>query len=366
MRHRAAVWVRDRTALLGVLALVGLADVAGAVTSIFAPDPKPASCAPAEPAAVLVDQSTPAIEGDPVPKYAPLVHLERQEAHFPMPAECFLVHSGLSWARLSARNDEQIEPLSEIDADRLGGAGGGYEFDDQGVFRSHEFTRPFASSRARLSGRRGFYLDVEDRFRFGAAPPAAERGVFSGTPVYYEFAPGHYVTYWFFFGFSAPAGTKSAVAGVVGHEGDWERVTVRLSGKIATDVAYYQHGGEPQEIPYAGVAKRGTHPVVYSGRGSHASYPSAGLQRKFVDHTGLGQEWRTWELLADATKQPWFRYGGAWGVVRLVPKKLQVVAKLGPGEFTGPSGPCSKKPAPNDWLLDATVPPPGPGVCAPR
>jgi Vacuolar protein sorting-associated protein 62 len=365
-RRSVADQVKGHARLLGVLAVVGLADLAGAVTSIFAPDQEPARCEAAAPAAVLVDPSTPALPDDPVPKYAPLVHIDRRDVHVPMPADCFLEHASLSWARLSARNDAQLEPVSEIDSARLGGADGGYEFDEEGVFRSHEFTRPFAKNRARsLDGRRGFYLDVEDEFRFGAESSSTEQGVFAGSPVYYEFAPGHYITYWFFYGFSAPAGTKAAVAKNVGHEGDWERVTVRLSGKTATDIAYYQHGGAPQELRYAAVAKRGTHPIVFSGRGSHASYSKAGLQTKFLDRTGRGREWRTWEFLADATKQPWFGYGGAWGVVRLVPKELQKL-KLGPGEFTGPSGPCSKKPAPDGWLLDPKVPPPGPGVCAPR
>ena len=346
-------------------------DVAGAATSVFARDQEPATCSTAKPTAVLVDQSTPPIESDPVPKYAPLVHLERREQHLPMPADCYLESSEFRWAKVSARDDERIEPVGGIDDDRLGGSEGGYTIEDEGAFRSHEFTRPFDNNRARLTGRRGFYLDVDDAFRFGSTSTGVERGALSGAPVYFEFAPGRYVTYWFFYGFSAPAGTKSAIAGVVGHEADWERVTVRLAGTTATKVAYYQHAGPPETISYAAVDKRGTHPIVYSGLESHASYPGAGFKKKFADRTGLGTEWRTWEFLADATKQPWHRFGGAWGVVRRVPRTVKLAARLakrpvGDGEFTGPSGPCSKKPAPNDWLLAPIAPPPGPGVCAPR
>lgn len=363
--------MRDRARLLGVVALVAVADIAGAVTSAFAPDRAPANCPPAKPAAVLVDESTRPIEGDPVVRYAPLVHLAPQELHFPLPVDCFLDNSELHWARLSAGDDERIEPVTGIDDDRLGGTDGGYTFDEGGVFRSHEFTRPFAESRPRLSGRRGFYLDVDDPFRYGAAPAGTERGAVTGVPVYYEFAPGRYVTYWFFHGFSTPAGAKSSIAGMLGHEGDWERVTVRLAGTTATEVAYYQHRGKPPTITYADVKKRDGHPIVFSGRGSHASYPTAGFQAKFADRTGRGQEWQTWEFLADATKQPWYRFGGAWGVVRRVRGTVNAVAKraghpIGDGEFTGPSGPCSKKPAPDDWLIDSTALPPGPGVCAPR
>lgn len=357
--------LRERGALLGVLAIVGIADAAGAVTAIFASDPEPGSCAAAEPAAVLVDASTPPIAGDPVAKYAPLVFFERQEAHLPMPADCFIEEAELSWARSSAAGAEVFEPVADIDDARLGGSEGGYSVDDGGVFRSHEFTRPFAQGRARLTDRRGFFLDVDDRFRYGGDPALA------GIPAYYEFVPGRYVTYWLFYGFSAPAGTKSAVAGMLGHEGDWERITVRLDGTEAAEVAYYQHGAGPELVAYAAVEKRGTHPVAFSGRGSHASYRTAGFQAKFADRTGRAREWRTWEFIADATKQPWYGFGGAWGVVRSVPRTVRALGRraglpIGDGEFTGPSGPCSKKPAPDDWLLDAAVPPPGPGVCAPR
>jgi hypothetical protein len=360
--------VGERARLVGMLAVVAVVDVAGAAVSIFddSDSKPPGICETAQPAAVLVDESTPSIEGDPVPMYAPLVHLDRQDRHLPMPADCFVEQAELNWARLAAKDDEELRDASEIDEERLGGAKGGYEFDDEGVFRSHEFTRPFAGNRARLTGRRGFYLDLEDEFRFGHAPPSAGEVEFAATPVYYEFVPGRYVTYWFFYGFSAPAGAKSALGGVIGHEGDWERITVRLRGTTATEVAYYQHGGAPQTLPYAAVPKEGTHPIVFSGRESHASYPTAGFQAAFADRTAVGHEWRTWEFLADATKQPWFRFGGAWGVVRRVPGTLKRRAKLDEGAFTGPSGPCSKKPAPNEWLLDPAVPPPGPGVCAPR
>jgi hypothetical protein len=158
---------------------------------------------------------------------------------------------------------------------------------------------------------------------------------------------------------------------MLGHEGDWERITVRLDGTEATEVAYYQHGAGPEKVAYAAVEKRGTHPVVFSGRASHASYRTAGFQQKFADRTGRARAWRTWEFIADATKQPWYAFGGAWGVVRGVPRTVRALGRraglpIGDGEFTGPSGPCSKRPAPDDWLLDTAVPPPGPGVCAPR
>ena len=369
-RRQNGSWFKEKAALLGVLTIVGAVDAAGAVTAAFAPAPELITCPTARPDAVLVDSSTPPIAGDPVARYAPLVYLDKREQALPMSVDCFLENAELRWAAALPAGDVIIEQIGRIDFDRLGGGQGGYSVDDGGIFRSQEFTRPFGDRRARLSGRRGFFVDAKARFQKGPAQPS-DRYALAATPLYYEFVPGHYVTYWFFYGFSAPAGATSAIAGMVGHEADWERISVRLSGVAATKVAYYQHGGDPQIVAYAIVSKDGTHPVVFSGRGSHASYPAAGLQQKFKDRTGRGRVWRTWQFLADATRQPWYRYGGAWGIVRAVPGKVRTAARrlrlpLGEGEFTGPSGPCSKTPAPDEWLLNRSVPPAGPGICAPR
>jgi hypothetical protein len=369
-RRRNGSWLKEKAALLGVLTIVSAVDAAGAVTAAFAPAPELVTCPGSQPDAVLVDRSTPAIAGDPVAHYAPLVYLDKREQALPMSVDCFLENADLRWAAAVPAGDVVLEQTGRIDVDRLGGGHGGYSVDDGGVFHSQEFTRPYTDRGARLSGRRGFFVDARARFRKGPAQPS-DRFALAPTPLYYEFVPGHYVTYWFFYGFSAPAGATSTIAGMLGHEADWERITVRLRGVAATKVAYYQHGGEPETVDYDSVAKDGTHPVVFSGRGSHASYPTSGLQRKFKDRTGRGRVWRTWQFLADVTRQPWYRYGGAWGVVRTVPGKVRRAAlrlgfPLGEGEFTGPSGPCSKKPAPDDWLLDRRVPPAGPGVCAPR
>jgi Vacuolar protein sorting-associated protein 62 len=369
-RRQGGSWFKEKAAMLGVLTIIAAVDAAGAVTAAFAPAPEPITCPTARPDAVLVDSSTPPIAGDPVARYAPLVYLDKREQALPMSVDCFLESAELGWAAASPANDVVLEQTGRVDTARLGGAQGGYSVDDGGVFRSHEFTRPYAELRARLSGRRGFFLDAGARFRKGPVEPL-DRYTLTPTPLYYEFVPGHYVTYWFFYGFSAPAGATSTIAGMLGHEADWERITVRLTGARATKVAYYQHGGEPQIVDYTNVSKEGTHPVVFSGRGSHASYPIAGLQQEFIDRTGRGRAWRTWQFLADVTRQSWYRYGGAWGIARAVPGKVSTAAfrvglRIGDGEFTGPSGPCSKKPAPDDWLLNRGVPPPGPGICAPR
>ncbi len=94
------------------------------------------------------------------------------------------------------------------------------------------------------------------------------------------------------------------------HEGDWEHITVLVEadGRVQ-GVSFAQHGYE-YPVPAGQVVWEGTRPVVYVGRGSHASYPRSGSTLAFVGtdvHRGDGAV-----LRPDAT-------GGDRGTYRLVP-----------------------------------------------
>jgi hypothetical protein len=279
-------------------------------------------------------------------RYAPLVFLHPREQLLPMPAHCFVANSSLEYAE--GRNEQSVR-VERGDLQDATLVEPGHE---HGGFTTRERTRPFANGRAQaLAGRRGFYLDVEDRFRLGSR--STEQAVFfGGTPVYYEYAPARYVTYWFFYGYSAPAGrlaTRLKRGGVrsAGHEGDWEGISIKLDRQDApVSVAYFAHGEKVAPLPWAMVKKLGGHPIVFSALGSHASYTTAGDQPNY-DVTGGGPIWATWLLIADVRVQPWHGYGGAWGVARVVPRLVRQIAgrldlKVGEGEFTGPLGPPFK------------------------
>ena len=53
--------------------------------------------------------------------------------------------------------------------------------------------------------------------------------------------------------------------------------------------------------------------------------------------------WRTWNLLSDAQKEPWYGYGGVWGAIGTRPGTI------------GPLGPSSYKTQGQDQIAEKTV-----------
>jgi hypothetical protein len=182
------------------------------------------------------------------------------------------------------------------------------------------------------------------------APDSALRHV----PVYATYSPDHFVSFWFFYADNVfdrtfdPPGPGS-VRVVELHQGDWEHIVVDLKhspaslGQTApTGVDYYQHEcpaehhgahlGPTEELVADGgkfEVDDGTHPVVYSALGGHASYTTAGNHRLpacafdvglstaifsgIGDKTSKGAEWPTYESVDDAEHQPWWGFRGNWG-----------------------------------------------------
>ncbi len=92
--------------------------------------------------------------------------------------------------------------------------------------------------------------------------------------------------YWFFYAFNDWA---SGHGGHNDHEGDWESIHLFLEPvppHAVRWIVYSAHGLADKEAPWDGdVEWMGTHPVVYVGTGSHASYFRPGVYR-----------WRDWAL----------------------------------------------------------------------
>jgi hypothetical protein len=189
------------------------------------------------------------------------------------------------------------------------------------VFAASEFTRPQGKGmRNGLPLGEGFFLSFPRGFEAGTTTTSAIPGIYTGSPVYYQYAPRHFVTYFFFYAFSR-------ALRIGNHQGDWERISVCLDGRErATGVIYYQHQSRAP-IPWTAVGKLGNHPIVYSARESHASYLTAGFKRFPNDDREEGLIWPTWRELINVFDQPWYGFGGAWGKAR------------GQSDFTGPLGP---------------------------
>jgi hypothetical protein len=279
----------------------------------------------------VVAATTPAAAAvpDPVARYAPLVWLHPDEAFKPGSADAFVRDASLSWSHDSSCGDHQVAAQHRVNAHRLGSGGYRHQIAYAPVlacrhhgrwFRSNERVRP----RDGVAGGEGFFLNFPNALRGRGSAKA---------PVYYDYRPGHYVTYWFFYAFN------DAPTQAFDHEGDWEQISVRLDARNrATAVAFFGHGS-PCTLPIGEVHRRRGHPVVFSANGTHASYWTAGSFRHGIDQTGRGTAWRTWQHLRNVRARPWFGYGGAWGEVGA--QGTDTTGPLGPSRF--------KAAAPADW-----------------
>lgn len=322
----------------------------------------------------------------PVTAFAPLVHLHSHEDLWPMSVDDFLKRSWLAW-RHDGCDDWVItgnhlrRPATDaaargrFDVRRLAGPRA-YTHRAADARCRHagpaigaaEHTRPGDKSRRPpgLSPNEGFYLDLADSARRGTKFVRKEgpQVVFHRVPVYYECAgcdnpEGQElrITYWFFYGLSRPPGATAATKHLV-HEGDWERISVLIqrgekeAEYVPQSVRYHSHD-ESRDVPWTAVKRVGTHgadalthPVAFSARGSHASYPRSGDYENVLRSAGGRRlltvfddafacsscpQWRTWEKLLDARAQHWYGFGGAWGSV------------TSGGKFNGPLGPSEYK-----------------------
>jgi hypothetical protein len=258
--------------------------------------------------------------------YAPLIYLAQGETKMPTEVSAYLQHSSLGWSHRGCP-DHQLAKLGAVSAAGLGN--GSYKHQKTNTFCVHTGSAYASNQDVRPNDtwyKEGMYLDLDDG-QHGMG------GVSAG--ISYDYARGDHITYWLFYAYNdGPL--------VQNHEGDWERISIRLDAddKPLT-VAYFQHGGACV-MSYASAPKSGTHPIGYSASGTHATYPTVGefpTALGFKDHTSKGTEWATYTRpVQDVRTMPWYGFGGAWG-------------EVGEAEFTtGPRGPSAyKSPTPASW-----------------
>jgi len=261
-------------------------------------------------------------------RYAPIVYLHPDEQFGPGDPLSFLAHSRLMWAHDESCRDHIV--AETVDAGALG-AGKYFHRHSQRRLLNCRHRGPILTSlasvrpRTRESGEEGFFLDLRS---------GRERaGIGAAAPVLYYYVPQRYIAYWFFYPYND--------GGIVDHDGDWENIVVQLDAQERpTEVAYYAHG-HATIYPWEEIEHEGERPVVYSARGSHASYPSRGphLGIPTLDWTAAGERWDTAARLRNVVRESWWGYGGAWGQVGEI------------ASTTGPKGPSPfKLGVPLNWI----------------
>jgi hypothetical protein len=143
------------------------------------------------------------------------------------------------------------------------------------------------------------------------------------------------VNYWLFYFFNFNP------AEIGNHEGDWERVQVRINASSVDDALKYEPSRDVERFALAisrhrcdstgnmparawsGIEADGTHPVVYVGYGSHANYFEVGFKRPghdglpctVIDNAPGQKRLQLQPVLIDcaAFSPSWLGFGGSWG-----------------------------------------------------
>ncbi len=265
--------------------------------------------------------------------YAPVVYLTKGESKRPTNAGAFIQHSSLRWSHAGGCNDHELAARGKVNAGSLGN--GGYKHATSShlcshgkTYASNENVRPYGP----LGAKEGMFLDLDN----------GQRGIGSvSAEVYFDYAKGSHITYWFFYAYNDGPSVQN-------HEGDWERISIRLDAANKPITVAYFHHGDYCVLSYPSAKKVGTHPVGYSALGTHATYPKAGtFSTEFPgvkdNANGGGETWETYKRsVQNVRSMPWYGFGGGWGEV---------------GESkhtTGPIGPSAhKSPVPGNWSSPA-------------
>lgn len=144
------------------------------------------------------------------------------------------------------------------------------------------------------------------------------------------------ISYWFFYPFNDNTS-------VIDHESDWEHVRVVIipekgAKEEALESIYFSqhHGGQSLDAKDPRVQWQGTHPVVYSAKGTHANFPivgtfdiagTAGIAKDVTKAAAPGDVWETEKQAvligtraAPKNGQVFVKYWGRWGELRDLPE----------------------------------------------
>jgi hypothetical protein len=258
-----------------------------------------------------------------IAQFAPEVRLAPDRADWTRPAnvDWYLPQVRLRFAHRMCRDHEVLSP-GMVTADSIWRQA----HPTESWTCSHTNHVAHSDAGATYERNRGFFLRPASKSTYRGIPVARS----DEWRVYAHVQPSSYVRpsdhhaaaydiqVWFFYAYNL---------GSMGfnHEADWEHVTISVSSDLEFVSAYYSaHQGGVRIDRASDLAwMDATHPIVYSARGTHASYTTAGAHRTpaIVDWTyDGGPRWQTWKNFINLGErdhvlggQDWARYDGRWG-----------------------------------------------------
>ena len=261
-------------------------------------------------------------------RFAPLVFFHSGEKYFPCSIEFFLKNSRL--VRVDEREKEYgigpVKPFSR--------AAKVTQIIPMGqVYITDLMTNNSDSMALDLMGNRQVYAGMPLRPDGSSPAPVYSKVVYT-SPI------KAHIQYWFNYTYNGPfAPIALGGRGPLGiHEGDWEHIVVTVQ-KVNNDwkimdIYFSRHGRERGELTQIyGNPKtlvnfyESEHPIIYSAKYGHASYPKTYGIRPTSDGDLVDQgntSWRTWEkIIMINNETPWVNWKGRWGLAGdLGPKGL--------------------------------------------
>jgi hypothetical protein len=251
-------------------------------------------------------------------RYEPIVRFTQGEMFYPMPVDHYLERCSL-WSLRPGHEAQQLAAPGDVDVHRLAAVQAtqaegrlSLRFVDQPLrgrtYQKWRGTRPSFRSAGRFArvGLGPRFLEVFVSLSFllrgtvpGGTAAAAQQqyeDALSTSPGFSYYGrvvrDGGYVVLQYAY-FYAMNDWRSSFAGVNDHEADWEQVFVFLGRTAGGDLeplwfAAAAHDYEGDDLRWAWTDPQltvvdGTHPVVYAGAGSHASYVRPGEYVTSVD-----------------------------------------------------------------------------------
>jgi hypothetical protein len=201
--------------------------------------------------------------------YAPQFIHPGDEPNLPTNVDAFLPNTSLMFHDGSCPQDQKDFGQTSLDlltTASVTSACNGHKFMASGT-RSADRSKTFVIS------------DVPDQNKRGSTDPTQWKTYYHS---YQNASGGWTIQYWSFYAFNT--GIRVGPFELGDHGGDWEMVSVVLgAGNAPLELRATGHS-DLESVAWNGVAKNGTHPIVYTERGGHEAHATAQQPPPFILH----------------------------------------------------------------------------------